>query len=479
MSETLLKPTSRSLFPVPITHDLRRHAKKLAPAALALIVAIGAATYGHHWWNVGRFIETTDDAYAGGNVTAVSPHVAGFVAQILVGDNQHVEAGQLLVRLDRARFPGGARSCAGALPTSARRRSPGCEAKYVLQQPAIRQAEADLAAKTAARPSPADAIRYRDSGPSTGSDRGRMRSGRRPAEQEAQAATEAAHGGAGRRRQQLCSCSMRKSPKPAPASLRPRPTSKPPGSISATPRSARRSTVISATAPPRSAPMSPAAPISSSVIPAHGLWVDANFKEDQLAHMRPGQPATVVADVLPGKSSTAMCRAWRRATGAVFSVIPPENATGNFTKIVQRVPVRIVARRRRRDAGRVAARPVDDGQRRYASRRAARSDRDARRHRLWLKASCPFVVMCFGGVHGAAGHPDRRLVAAGHRRRALGGAGRDRLGADRLSDRRDHHDPAVGLADPGVLDALAVRRLGRRLHRSPACCAASPGTSRA
>ena len=78
-----------------------------------------------------------------------------------------------------------------------------------------------------------------------------------------------------------------------------------------------------------------------SVIPAHGLWVDANFKEDQLADMRPGQPATVVADVVPDKVFHGHVLSLAPGTGAVFSVIPPENATGNFTKIVQRVPVRV------------------------------------------------------------------------------------------------------------------------------------------
>ena len=79
-----------------------------------------------------------------------------------------------------------------------------------------------------------------------------------------------------------------------------------------------------------------------SVVPARGLWVDANFKEDQLARMRPGEPATIVADVLPGRTFHGHVASLAPATGAVFSVIPPENATGNFTKIVQRVPVRIV-----------------------------------------------------------------------------------------------------------------------------------------
>ncbi len=78
-----------------------------------------------------------------------------------------------------------------------------------------------------------------------------------------------------------------------------------------------------------------------SVVPAHGLWVDANFKESQLAHMRPGMPVTIEADQLPGEVIRGHVLSLAPATGAVFSVLPPENATGNFTKIVQRVPVRV------------------------------------------------------------------------------------------------------------------------------------------
>jgi membrane fusion protein (multidrug efflux system) len=72
------------------------------------------------------------------------------------------------------------------------------------------------------------------------------------------------------------------------------------------------------------------------------LWVDANFKESQLARMKPGLPATIVADVLPGEAFHGHVVSLAPATGAQFSVLPPENATGNFTKIVQRVPVRIL-----------------------------------------------------------------------------------------------------------------------------------------
>jgi membrane fusion protein, multidrug efflux system len=78
-----------------------------------------------------------------------------------------------------------------------------------------------------------------------------------------------------------------------------------------------------------------------SIVPARGLWVDANFKESQIAHMRPGQTAKIRADVLPGRTFLGHVASLAPATGAQFSILPPENATGNFTKIVQRVPVRI------------------------------------------------------------------------------------------------------------------------------------------
>jgi membrane fusion protein (multidrug efflux system) len=79
-----------------------------------------------------------------------------------------------------------------------------------------------------------------------------------------------------------------------------------------------------------------------SLVPAQGLWIDANFKESQLARMRPGLRAKVTADVLPGHEFVGHVASLAPATGAQFSVLPAENATGNFTKIVQRVPVRIV-----------------------------------------------------------------------------------------------------------------------------------------
>src|SRR6516165_3343124 len=97
MSDTVVE---RAGLPIRTKSPLIALRKQLALASLGLVVLVGAAWYGNYWWNIGRFIETTDDAYVGGNVTTLSPHVAGFVSQILLGDNQFVKAGELVITLD-------------------------------------------------------------------------------------------------------------------------------------------------------------------------------------------------------------------------------------------------------------------------------------------------------------------------------------------------------------------------------------------
>ncbi len=159
MTDTVLE---RVAAPISTTRNRRLRLKRLAPAALGFLIAIGGVKYGYDWWRVGCFIETTDDAYAGGDVTPVSPHVAGFISEILVADNQRVAAGQLLIRLDPRDFRA-ALDHALALADKRQATLTSLEAKYVLQQQMVAQAEADLAAKTArANFASADAIRYRN-----------------------------------------------------------------------------------------------------------------------------------------------------------------------------------------------------------------------------------------------------------------------------------------------------------------------------
>jgi membrane fusion protein (multidrug efflux system) len=79
-----------------------------------------------------------------------------------------------------------------------------------------------------------------------------------------------------------------------------------------------------------------------AAIPLPNIWIIANFKETQMTHVRIGDPARVTVDAFPALELTGMVDSWSPGTGSTFALLPPDNATGNFTKVVQRVPVKIV-----------------------------------------------------------------------------------------------------------------------------------------
>jgi membrane fusion protein, multidrug efflux system len=306
---------------------------------LTAAVLLGGAWYGFDWWAVGRFFQDTDDAYVGGNVTPISPHISGFIAEIAVTDNQLVKAGQLLIRVDD-RDVRAAVDHAAAILEQRKAALGSLRAKYTLQQAKIQQAQADRDAKTAqADFAKIDAERYRTlARTNDGSQQDAQRT--TALDQAAHASVESAQAALAAAKQQL--------------------------SVLSADIDAATADVAQAEADLQTARLNLGyaeirAPIDGyignraaqvgayvaqgtyllTVVPAHGLWVDANFKEDQLARMETGQPATITADTLPGHVFHGHLQSLAPATGAVFSVIPPENATGNFTKIVQRVPVRI------------------------------------------------------------------------------------------------------------------------------------------
>jgi membrane fusion protein (multidrug efflux system) len=314
--------------------------KKLLLLSGAALLAAAAAFYGYRWVEVGQYFESTDDAYVGGDVTAIAPHVAGFVSEIAVNDNQYVHQGQLLIRLDGRDF-GAAKDHSAAVVAAKRAALADLEAKYQLQKSTISQASADLASKQAAATfARSDDARYRNLLRAVATSEQAMQKAL-TADQQAQSDVVAAHAALAGANQQL--------------------------SVLAADTDQARADLAQAEADLRTADLNLGyteirSPIDGyignrairvgayvtvgsylvSIIPAHGLWVDANFKEDQLAHIRAGEAATVAADVLPGRQFHGHVASLAPGTGAVFSVIPPENATGNFTKIVQRVPVRIM-----------------------------------------------------------------------------------------------------------------------------------------
>ncbi|MDR6287953.1 MULTISPECIES: HlyD family secretion protein [Inquilinus] len=314
--------------------------KRLALSALAVAIVLGGGWYGYDWWTVGRFIQSTDDAYVGGDVTVIAPKVAGFVAQLAVTDNQAVHAGDLLVKLDDRDYRA-ALAKADAAVAQQNATLANLDATYRLQQAVIAQAQAGIAA------SDAEIVRTRDD-----QARYQLLSAKSFASVQTFQKADADYKQAvadGLRVQATLEAAQRQ--------LDVIDTQKQQARAALAAAVADRDTAqlnlgyteirapIDGTIGNRSTQTGAYATVGSqllAIVPATGLWVDANFKENQLAAMRPGMAATVVADVLPGETFRGHVASLAPATGAQFSVLPPENATGNFTKIVQRVPVRIL-----------------------------------------------------------------------------------------------------------------------------------------
>jgi membrane fusion protein, multidrug efflux system len=138
----------------------RARLRRFAVYGLALLIGLIAAWYGHQWWTMGRFIESTDDAYVGGDVTVIAPKVAGFIAKVAVTDNQAVRAGDLLLKLDDRDYLA-ALAKATARVAAQQATLANLDATRTLQQSMIAQAEAEVTAADAevAR-SQFDVVRY-------------------------------------------------------------------------------------------------------------------------------------------------------------------------------------------------------------------------------------------------------------------------------------------------------------------------------
>lgn len=314
--------------------------KRLFLGFLALGAITAAVWYGVHWWDTGRFLQDTDDAYVGGNITVISAKVPGYIEEVTVADNQMVRAGDVLARLDDRDYRAALAKAEGAV-ASQEALIANLDATRELQQAVIAEARAGITSSLAesgrARD---DQLRYQHLSATAAVSL--------QSSQKADAAYQAALANDQKMRAAL-TASQREL-----------------GVIGARRHQAEAAlaqafaerdlaklavgyTVLRAPIDgmignrhARNGAFAAAGSQLLSVVPAHGLWVDANFKEGQLSSFRPGLRADIEADVMPGHVFHGTVASLAPATGAQFSILPPENATGNFTKIVQRVPVRIV-----------------------------------------------------------------------------------------------------------------------------------------
>jgi membrane fusion protein (multidrug efflux system) len=330
-------PISQAADERPPRRGLLRRAR---PALLVLAVA-GANLGGAWWWEVGRFLQSTDNAYVQGDIVVLGPRVEGDVATIHVADNQPVRAGDPLITLDdrdwRARV---AEARAGlaeaeAAITTAERQLSQSRAQSEAAEAQLAQAEAERIRAAADARRSADLV--------GGGYASRQAAERAVADQrKAEASVRAAEAGIAvqRAQQQVAEAQLRQAQArrdSAAATL-------------ALAESSLADTVIRA--PFDGIAGNRAAQLGQRVRPGQQLiavappparqYVVANFKETQLARMRPGQPVQLSVDAIPGLELHGHVDSFAPATGSQFSLLPPENATGNFTKIVQRVPVKVV-----------------------------------------------------------------------------------------------------------------------------------------
>jgi membrane fusion protein, multidrug efflux system len=307
-------------------------------------LVIGAA-YGLYWANVLRYRQSTDDAYVNGNIVQITPQVAGTVVSIGADDTQFVKAGQPLVRLDQAdakvaldqseaQLAKTVREVRNLFATSAQLR-----AAVDLRRSDLATAQKDLARRE----------RLGNSGAISTEELQHARDSVRSAEAALMSAQQQLAGNQAR----VDGTTLENHPDVRNGSAAVRSAYL---TFSRTVLPAPVSGFVARRAVQLGQRVSPGAPLMS-VVPLDQVWVDANFKEPQLAGMRVGQPVLLTADLYGGGFRYhGKVAGFGAGTGSAFALLPAQNATGNWIKIVQRVPVRIAL-----DPRELAERPLQIG----------------------------------------------------------------------------------------------------------------------
>jgi membrane fusion protein (multidrug efflux system) len=316
---------------------------RLVPIVAASVVGLAILIGGGFWWADKQAFEKTDNAFVQADTVQISAQVSGYVIEVLVTDNQHVEPGQVLARIDPTTFQ--ARLDQAIANAAALEAAVGAvDDKAALEQAMIAERAAGLASARAEEGRmEADLKRYRDlaaqgwvsdqklSSVRAGAAQSSASVARAEASLEAERRTAQALGSA--RAQTLAQvAAARAAVEQARLDLE-RTIIRAPASGVVGARSVRPGQLVQ-----------PGVTLMS-VVPLSKTFVVANFKETQLARLRIGQPVEIRADAFGGQAITGRVESFAPATGAEFALIPVENAVGNFTKIAQRVPVRIAVDR--------------------------------------------------------------------------------------------------------------------------------------
>ncbi|MDB5699498.1 MAG: multidrug transporter permease, partial [Alphaproteobacteria bacterium] len=307
-------------------------------ALLAVVVVLGTLWY-LRYSSYGRYQQSTNDAYVQSDSTIVAPKVGGYVERVFVIDNQRVKRGDPLLSIDSRDYRAQAQQAQAQIGV-AEAGAAGIRAQIREQQAEISQARAQLAfAENGVRFTRSEVARYTPlaaTGAETGERLASLRSQQHQAESQAagaRAALAAAERRIGTLQAQIGQALSQR--RAAEAQLAAADVNL--GSTMV--RAATAGRIGNKNVEPGQF-VQPGLRMMT-IVPTERLYVEANYKETQLALLRVGQPATISVDALEGIALHGRVESVSPGTGAQFSLLPPQNATGNFTKIVQRVPVRI------------------------------------------------------------------------------------------------------------------------------------------
>ena len=308
--------------------------------AAGVLLTLGALVWGESYWTVGRFIESTDDAYVKADSTMVAPKVSGYIGQVLVDDNQTVRKGQILALIDDRDLRTALLEAEASL-AAANAAVTNLGAQLAAQASRVREAQADLeVARTSTELARHNDARRREM----------AKVGYGSEEQADDAATDLRTKIAGVDRAQAALTNsrdqidvLRTQRDLAEAQRQRAVAARQQAELNlsySVIRAAIDGTVGARTV--RVGQFVQAGTQLMEIVPLQQTYVVANFKETQLTQMRAGQTAHIRVDTFPGDELTARVESLAPASGLEFSLLPPDNATGNFTKIVQRVPVKLV-----------------------------------------------------------------------------------------------------------------------------------------
>jgi len=306
---------------------------------IALALLGGAGWYGYNWWTDGRFLVSTDDAYVEGNLAVISPKVSGYVAKVNVVENQSVKAGDPLVTLDDGDYKLALEKAEAAIE-SANLAISRIDAQIVGGRAALEQSKAQQGALEAAvrgaeiTQKRASELAAKSVGTTADLDNAKIALEQARANLVAgQAAVASAEANIGLLQAQR---------KEAVNTVRTQELARDQAArdLSFTVLKAPYDGVIGNLAV-QTGDLVSAGKRLASLVPLTELYIEANFKETQIGHLEPGSKVRVHVDAYEDQPIVGTVESIAPASGAVFSMLPPENATGNFTKVVQRVPVRI------------------------------------------------------------------------------------------------------------------------------------------